>query len=99
MAIALEFLSQLNEVIDFAVEDKTDLFLGICHGLMPTFQVYDRQPPESETHGPTRKIPLVVRTPMGQGSRHSLKVLHPGWTIIRKVVFSADAAHVIRSGL
>ena len=51
VSLADKEVSQLEMVIDFAIEDYTDLPIFVPHGLLATLDVQDRESSVRQVHG------------------------------------------------
>src|SRR5215510_4237403 len=99
MAARKQFLAQLGEVVNFAVEDHPNRAVLVADRLAPRGQVDDREPPHSQRDVLFEIEAFVVRPAMNDGRRHrprNLFVRRPGPFSIDE---SENAAHFTSSGL
>ena len=71
MAAQLKLIADLDEVIDTAVEDHTDVAIGRQHGLGAGLaQIDDRQTPVPEAHARPLVVALAIGTAAGERGEH-----------------------------
>ena len=83
--------SQLEMVIDFAIEDYPDLSIFVPHGLLATLNVQDCESSVCQVHG-LRLVDIdagSIRSSMRHRIAHGLKVL-----IVAPANESGDPAHL-----
>jgi hypothetical protein len=93
MAASFKLGTQLFEIVNLAVQNDPDCFLGIRHWLMPSGQIDDGKPPKPKSDRTRDEVTLIVGTAVKHGLGHPpdrarLHRLVPG-----KVKLAANAAH------
>ena len=74
MSERLQFLTQLDKVVDGAVEDDYVAPISCNHRLACRFRkIEDRKPPESYGHSVLAKLAAGVWTAMGDQVRHAVR--------------------------
>src|SRR5437660_11857548 len=71
MALALQLCSQFPVIVNLAVKNDPNCFLGIRHRLMTSGQINDGKSSEAEPDRTREEVTLVVRTAMDDRSGHS----------------------------
>src|SRR4051812_15221716 len=93
MPAPLQFGAQFLEVVNLAVEDHPDRFIGIRHGLMAPTQIDDRKTAEPETERAGHEITFVIGSSMKDGASHARDGFARDSLIPGEVKLSGYAAH------
>src|SRR5262249_18001985 len=92
-----QFLFELWEVVDLAVEDDPDGAFRVGHRLMPAGQVDDRQTAEAEPERPIEVIPVVIGAAMHDAGRHPGRRFRKHRSVVAEIKLPANATHRMRS--
>jgi hypothetical protein len=95
MSKPLQFVPQLREVIDFAVEDDPHRLLEVRHGLVTTFKVDNRKPSKTKPYRTCDVEPFVVGSSVRQAIRHPHDILAEDRGSVAEIILSADSTHGI----
>jgi hypothetical protein len=63
-------LAQLPEVVDFTVEDNSDIACFVEYGLVPPGKINDAEAAHSERRGWSNEEPVFVRATMPKSLHH-----------------------------
>src|SRR5215510_13042207 len=93
MPLFPELCTQLEIVVDLAVEDEPNALIFVRHGLVAGLQIDDRQPAKTKPEHVFDVLALVVRAPMPHDRGHALQAR----TLYRfsafEIINAANATH------
>jgi hypothetical protein len=93
VTLAQQKCSQLLEIVDFAVEYDPEGTILVRQRLMPSVQVYDGEPPMTQTHLTSNIDPFVVGAAMTNRIQHPTNQSWIHNIVPLEIKPSADSAH------
>src|SRR5215470_2559040 len=93
MSTAFEILAQFLEVVDLAVEDDPDRFLGIGHRLMPAGEVDDGEPAKAKAHRSIEEVAVVIGASMHHRAGHRFHAMAIDRGTAREIELTANPTH------
>src|SRR5215467_13391011 len=93
MPAGAKFVAQLEEVINFSIENDPDAFIFVRNWLMPGRKVDDAEAAHPEPDGSIDVIAFIVRSTMGDYVAHAAQDCRIGDVARLPADYSSDAAH------
>jgi hypothetical protein len=94
VASTLQFLPQLEEVVNFSVKYDLKMIVLITHGLGAALHINDAEPPMAKTYFAIDKPTFTIRSPMMYDGGHLIKEIRAN-RVAGSIKNSAYSAHNI----